>query len=103
MSDTLPARAAIALVRAYQQLLSPLKAPACRYTPTCSQYMIDAIRSRGAIVGTLKGIGRILRCHPFSRGGYDPVGGSNESRGEQERAGERPLTRRDGTPPRAGG
>ena len=63
----------VLVVRFYQIALSPLLPPACRYIPTCSQYMIEAVERRGALVGVLKGLWRILRCHPFSRGGYDPV------------------------------
>ncbi len=63
----------IAVVRLYQKMLSPLLGPRCRYRPTCSQYFIEAIRKRGALVGTCKGIWRILRCHPLATGGYDPV------------------------------
>lgn len=68
-----PAKPLIALIRGYQRFISPFRAPSCKFTPTCSQYMIEAIRKRGLIAGTAKGIWRILRCHPFSRGGYDPV------------------------------
>ena len=63
----------IALVRGYQKGLSPLLGPRCRFYPSCSQYMIEAIRRRGAIRGALKGTWRLLRCNPFSPGGYDPV------------------------------
>jgi len=70
---SLLARFALAFVRGYQRFLTPFKMPACRYRPTCSQYMVESIQRRGALVGGLKGIARILRCHPFARGGYDPV------------------------------
>ncbi|ANJ69504.1 MULTISPECIES: membrane protein insertion efficiency factor YidD [Latilactobacillus] len=63
----------IGLVRFYQKGISPLLPPSCRYYPTCSSYMIQAIQKHGAILGLIMGIGRILRCHPFVRGGYDPV------------------------------
>ena len=63
----------IALVRGYQKGLSPLRGPRCRFYPSCSQYMIEAIRTRGAIRGVLKGTWRVLRCNPFNPGGYDPV------------------------------
>ena len=63
----------ILMVRVYQVLVSPLLPASCRYVPSCSQYMIDAIRSRGVIVGVVKGLYRILRCNPFCRGGYDPA------------------------------
>jgi len=63
----------ILAVRAYQVLISPWLPPSCRYVPSCSQYMIEAIHRRGAVVGVAKGLWRLLRCHPFARGGYDPV------------------------------
>ncbi|MCU0715376.1 MAG: membrane protein insertion efficiency factor YidD [Pirellula sp.] len=62
----------IAVVRFYQRGISPLLGPSCRFTPTCSQYMIEAIQKYGAIRGVLKGARRICRCHPFHPGGYDP-------------------------------
>jgi len=66
-------RALILAVRLYQVLFSPLLGGRCRYVPTCSEYFIEAVRQRGVIVGALKGLWRILRCHPWARGGYDPV------------------------------
>ena len=60
-------------IRLYQQLLSPLLPASCRYHPTCSQYALEAIRTHGAMRGIGLGLCRILRCHPFHRGGYDPV------------------------------
>jgi hypothetical protein len=57
----------------YQRLISPLVGPQCRFQPTCSQYFVDAVRKRGMLIGTVKGTWRILRCHPYSRGGWDPV------------------------------
>ena len=68
----LPARLLIAFVRLYQFLLSPLIGRQCRFHPTCSEYFIGAVRKHGAVSGILRGIGRILRCHPFHPGGYDP-------------------------------
>jgi putative membrane protein insertion efficiency factor len=71
-----PARAAIALlvglIRVYQLTLSPLLGPACRFEPTCSQYMVGALRKYGLLRGVAKGVGRLLRCHPWNPGGYDP-------------------------------
>lgn len=67
------ARAMIAMVRWYQKYISPNTQPHCRFRPTCSQYMIDAITKYGALKGGLMGIWRILRCNPFCKGGYDPV------------------------------
>lgn len=63
----------IGLINFYKRYISPNTVPKCKYTPTCSQYAIDAINKYGAIRGTLKAIWRILRCNPFSKGGYDPV------------------------------
>ena len=63
----------IGLVRVYQATLSPLIGRHCRFQPTCSNYFIEAVRLRGPLVGAMLGIWRILRCHPFSRGGFDPV------------------------------
>lgn len=63
----------IVIVRAYQVLISPLFPPSCRYYPTCSNYMIDALKKHGPILGLIMGISRILRCNPFIRGGVDPV------------------------------
>ena len=60
-------------IRLYQQLLSPLLPASCRYHPTCSQYTLEAVRIHGAMRGLGLGLRRILRCHPFCRGGYDPV------------------------------
>jgi putative membrane protein insertion efficiency factor len=61
------------LLRAYKMLISPLLPPACRFTPTCSEYAMEAITRHGALRGTYMGIRRLLRCHPFHPGGYDPV------------------------------
>lgn len=61
------------LVRLYQRFISPLKSPCCRFTPTCSAYAIEAYKKRGFFIGTILTIWRILRCNPFSKGGYDPV------------------------------
>ena len=64
--------AALHLIRLYQRFVSPLLLPACRYTPTCSHYAAEAIDLHGAR-GLLMAVWRLLRCHPFSRGGFDPV------------------------------
>jgi len=63
----------ILAAKAYQLLISPWKPPTCRYLPTCSQYFIDAVRILGPVRGTWRGVRRILRCHPWHEGGYDPV------------------------------
>jgi putative membrane protein insertion efficiency factor len=59
-------------IRLYQVTLSPLIGPACRFEPSCSQYMIGALHKYGPIKGLWKGVRRILRCHPWHPGGYDP-------------------------------
>ena len=64
---------AIALVKLYRKLISPLKRPCCRFTPTCSQYAIEAFSEWGFIRGLGLTIWIILRCNPFCRGGSDPV------------------------------
>src|SRR5699024_276935 len=61
------------LVRGYQKSISPLFPPSCRYYPTCSNYTMEALDKHGALKGSLMGIARILRCHPFVEGGIDPV------------------------------
>lgn len=61
------------LVRGYQRFISPLFPPSCRFTPTCSQYAVEAIDRFGTIKGSYLATKRILRCHPFHPGGYDPV------------------------------
>lgn len=63
----------ISLVHGYQRFISPLFPPTCRYYPTCSSYMVTALKKHGAFKGAVMGIARILRCHPFVKGGYDPV------------------------------
>ena len=60
-------------VRLYQLTLSRWLGGHCRFQPTCSQYFIDAVYRRGIVVGTAKGVWRICRCHPWSKGGWDPV------------------------------
>ena len=61
-------------IRFYQRYLSPLKSgTTCKFYPTCSVYAVEAIEKHGAIKGTLLAVWRILRCNPFSKGGYDPV------------------------------
>jgi len=66
-------RAVILLIRGYQVTVSPLLPSACRYQPTCSQYTLEAVERHGALRGAWLGAKRIVRCHPFHPGGYDPV------------------------------
>lgn len=63
----------LSAIRFYQRNISPLHRPCCRFTPTCSQYAVEAITKYGAIKGTALAVWRILRCNPFCKGGYDPV------------------------------
>jgi putative membrane protein insertion efficiency factor len=63
----------ISIVKLYRKYISPLKKPCCRFTPTCSQYAIEAIEKYGVLKGLYLSVKRILRCNPFCKGGYDPV------------------------------
>ncbi len=61
------------LIRFYRKNISPLRQPCCRYVPTCSQYALEAVEKYGAMKGFWLALKRLLRCHPFHKGGYDPV------------------------------
>jgi putative membrane protein insertion efficiency factor len=61
------------VLRGYKRFVSPLLPSACRFYPTCSEYMLDAVEKYGALRGVWMGVCRIGRCHPFHSGGYDPV------------------------------
>ncbi|MBU0619441.1 MAG: membrane protein insertion efficiency factor YidD [Pseudomonadota bacterium] len=63
----------IGLVRLYQVAISPWLPPSCRYTPTCSAYAIEALQRHGPVRGGWLALKRLLRCHPFHEGGFDPV------------------------------
>jgi putative membrane protein insertion efficiency factor len=63
----------LALLRIYRWAISPLLPPACRYVPTCSEYAMEAVERYGAIRGSAMAVWRVLRCHPFTQGGLDPV------------------------------
>lgn len=70
---SIAARVLVAFVRGYQYLLSPWWGRQCRFTPTCSQYAIEALQRHGAARGALLALKRVLRCHPWGGGGFDPV------------------------------
>lgn len=63
----------LSLLRGYKWIISPMLAPACRYVPTCSEYAMEAVDRLGAARGSWMAVRRVLRCHPFVKGGYDPV------------------------------
>ncbi len=69
----IPKRMLLWLIQFYRVAISPMHRPCCRYIPTCSQYAMQAIQKYGAIKGGYLALRRILRCNPFSKGGYDPV------------------------------
>ena len=62
-----------AVIRGYQLLISPVLPPSCRFTPSCSQYALEAVGRHGAVRGTWLAARRLARCHPFHPGGFDPV------------------------------
>jgi uncharacterized protein len=66
-------RVVLAVLRAYKRFVSPMFPPACRYVPTCSEYAMEAIDRFGVVRGGCIALWRLLRCHPFAHGGYDPV------------------------------
>ena len=63
----------ISCIKFYRKFISPLKRPSCRFYPTCSQYTLEAVEKYGALKGGFMGIKRIFKCHPYNKGGYDPV------------------------------
>jgi putative membrane protein insertion efficiency factor len=69
----IPRRTAATLIRGYQLFLSPLLPPSCRFTPSCSQYALEAVTRHGALRGSWLAARRLARCHPFHPGGFDPV------------------------------
>lgn len=68
----------IKLIRLYQKYISPMHRPCCKYYPTCSAYAVEAIEIHGAVKGGFLAVWRIIRCNPFSKGGFDPVPGSKK-------------------------
>src|SRR5262249_8874661 len=75
---------ALQLLRAYKWAISPLFPPSCRYVPTCSEYAMEAVERFGVIRGSAMAIARLARCHPFSRGGHDPVVKHNHAAGSEQ-------------------
>lgn len=69
----LPRKIVTILIRGYQQVISPLLPPTCRFMPTCSEYSLEAVSKYGVMKGGWLSIKRISKCHPFHPGGYDPV------------------------------
>lgn len=69
----IPQIVALQMLRAYKWAISPMLPPACRYVPTCSEYAMEAVERYGALRGGWRALLRLLRCHPFVKGGYDPV------------------------------
>jgi len=72
-ADAIMKRALIRVIKTYQKFISPLLPLSCRFYPSCSQYASDAINKHGSLKGLLLATFRILKCHPFHPGGYDPV------------------------------
>lgn len=73
MRRSLIAGTVMAFLKAYKFAISPLLPSACRFSPTCSEYMLEAVQIHGAVRGVWIGLKRLGRCHPFCEGGYDPV------------------------------
>jgi len=71
--NTILVKGVVFFIRLYQLFISPLLPDTCKYHPSCSSYSVQALKKHGFIKGLLKSIYRILRCNPFSHGGYDPV------------------------------
>jgi putative membrane protein insertion efficiency factor len=69
----IPRRIVMVPIRGYQKFISPALPPSCRFSPSCSQYTLEAVSKYGALKGLWLGVRRLIRCHPFNPGGYDPV------------------------------
>jgi len=69
----LPRKVAVFLIRGYQQVISPLFPATCRFLPTCSQYAVEALSTYGIVKGGWLSLKRVVKCHPFHPGGYDPL------------------------------
>jgi putative membrane protein insertion efficiency factor len=75
----------VALITAYRLLVSPWLGPACRFEPTCSEYAVQAFNRFGVVKGGGMTVWRLLKCHPFHPGGYDPLQGERMARGNRDR------------------
>ena len=82
----------IGLLRAYRLLISPLYGQVCRYHPTCSAYALQAVTERGSIIGSWLTVRRLVRCHPWAAGGYDPVPARPSAPSSRRNAGTSPST-----------
>jgi putative membrane protein insertion efficiency factor len=85
-----PARGVIFLIELYRHMISPMRLPTCRFTPTCSQYAVDALTEYGLVRGGWLAVVRLLKCGPWHRGGWDPIpertGASRHDRGSAQAA-----------------
>ena len=71
--STISSSIVIAIIKVYQYIISPLLGPRCRFTPTCSHYSVEALKTHGFFIGIKLTLVRIFKCHPFHKGGFDPV------------------------------
>lgn len=94
---TFAQRVALHLLTAYKRILSPMFPPACRYVPTCSEYAMEAIDRFGVLRGGAMALWRLLRCHPFAHGGYDPVVKSTSHSCANDISCESDISRKSGT------
>lgn len=92
--------AVLAALRWYKRSVSPLLPPSCRYTPTCSEYALEAIERYGVLRGGAMATRRLLSCHPFARGGYDPVRAHPRSEASDGRPGGQARADPGWAPPR---
>lgn len=83
-AESMAARGLIWIVRFYQAAISPYLGPSCRHVPTCSEYVIEAVREWGFFKGSWLGLKRFLKCHPWGTSGYDPVPKKRETDGGKQ-------------------
>lgn len=74
-------RLVVLLLRGYKWAISPMLPPSCRYVPTCSEYAMEAVERYGVWRGSWMAVARVLRCHPWAKGGHDPVGRDGDLKG----------------------